>query len=204
MDDLVSTVATDDVRVASTREAWQAFTSWVPLNFARQPGIWVLIAGAAVLAWVADSLIVTRLVPHASLWPVVGWACLIGAAAYLLATTTAALMTTRTRNWVLLIDTAGKAVIGARIRHDDRQSSIIVNNHFARHIGAGEGQQLRTALAPRLRAFMDSHPALTLRFTAQNERLARAYLDDIGTELQATDGWRHDLHGRKASIGRVR
>ncbi|WP_277209128.1 hypothetical protein [Isoptericola croceus] len=201
--DLITAVATDGVRVASMRKVWRSLAWWVPLNFARQPAIWVLVVGNGGLVWVADKMIVSRLLPGASVWPAIGWTGIVTALLYLVVTVLVAGLITRSRRWVLFSDDDRTAVIGARVRQEEEGVSVIVNNHVARHVGAGQGKRLRTRLSLGIRTFMDSHPDVALRFTAQNERLAHVYLSDLAGALPTSDGWNHELEGRRAVVTRA-
>lgn len=200
--DLATALATKKVHVASLGEAWLALVWWVPFHLVRQPALWVLAAGGGLLVWAADALIVSQALPELSAWPALGWTALGAAVAYLLLTTVASFVVTGARHWVLFSDAEHTAVIGARVRQDAGRTSVIVNNHVARRIGAGTGRRLRIEMGQGLREFMVSHPDASLRFTAQNDRLARAYLDDLGEALPVSEGWHHHVVGRRASISR--
>lgn len=203
-DDLISAVLTDGVRIASRREAWRALTWWGPMNLVVQPAVWVLIVGAGLLTWAADDLIVSRLLPEMSIWPGLGRVGLGAVGVYLLATAVASIVVTSAPGWVLFSDDERTAVIGARVRCEDTGLSVVVNNHVARHIGTGEGRRLRTKLGPGVAAFMTKNPHVALRYTAQNQDLARAYLRDIATALPSQDDWEHHLEGRRATARRAR
>ncbi|GAB3243409.1 hypothetical protein [Kineosporia babensis] len=199
---LIAAVADDQVRLTSAREASAAFALWTPLYLARQPSIWVLGVGSLGLLALADVLIFNRYVSAFPFWSALGWLLAAVLVAYALVMAVVGWRAVHTFDRVLFSADDPRALIGADIRAEGDQLLVILNNHVARRIGFGDGSRLRGLLGARLGTALAQHPKVTVQFTAQNDRLARTYFEDLTAALPAEDGWVHNLSGRTGTARR--
>ncbi|GAB3259147.1 hypothetical protein [Kineosporia babensis] len=200
--DLVATVTAGKVRLASYGETWRALTLWMLGTAVRNWPTWGLVVGTGALVWFADVALFGRYFPALPFLTIAAGLLALAVTLYWPVMTAATAYVFFDRRSVLLIDDAGSALIGLRVKGDEDQVELSLHSHIARRVGAGQGRRLREELVQNLPSLLARHPGAVVRFGAQNERLAEVYAEELAAALPPSDGWQLYRTGLKGEVRR--
>lgn len=181
-------------RPAGTAAMFRAL-NWTLVETMRHLPFWVFVAFVVLLTTVAERW----LVPGRAAAVVIAGTSVL-AVAYTLLVGVMALVLTRSRSRLCLISADRDAVIGMRLVADRDGGQLVLAHHVARRLGRGDGERLRSAVAPYLAEHLARYSELSLRFTAVTPGMLADYLAVTRQWAPESDGWKYDVVGRRVTV----